>query len=72
MFDYFKSKERLHKEKKMLIEENLKLQEHINAKRKYEKFLVEEMFRYKDENLNLKKKLEAITDQSKIASKNIV
>ena len=68
MFDYFKSKERLHKEKKILIEENLKLQEHINANRKYEKFLVEEMFRYKDENLNLKKKLEAITDQSKIAS----
>ena len=68
MFDYFKSKERLHKEKKMLIEENLKLQEHIKASRKYEKFLADELFRYKDENLNLKKKLEAITNQSKIAS----
>ena len=68
MFDYLKSKAKLHKEKKMLIEENLKLQEHIKASRKYEKFLADELFRYKDENLNLKKKLEAITNQSKIAS----
>lgn len=67
MFDYFKSKERLHKEKKMLIEENLKLQEHINAKRKYEKFLADELFKYKDEVYILKQKLEA-TVTSKTAS----
>ena len=44
MFDYLKSKAKLHKEKKMLIEENLKLQEHIKASRKYEKFLADELF----------------------------
>lgn len=67
MFDYLKSKAKLHKEKKMLIEENLKLQEHIKASRKYEKFLADELFRYKDEVYILKQKLEA-TVTSKTAS----
>lgn len=68
MFDYLKSKAKLHKEKKMLIEENLKLQEHIKASRKYEKYLAEELFRYKDEVYILKQKLEATTVESKTAS----
>lgn len=57
MFDLLKSKNRLCKEKKMLIEENLKLQEHIKATRKYEKYLAEEIFKYKEEVYILKQKL---------------
>lgn len=68
MFDYVKSKEKLHKEKKLLIEENLKLQEHIKALRKYEKYLADEVFRYKDEVYDIKQKLKATTNQSKTAS----
>lgn len=68
MFDYFKNKNRLHKEKKMLIDENLKLQEHIKALRKYEKYLAEEVFRYKEQVYELKQKLEATTVESKTAS----
>ena len=68
MFDYLKSKAKLHQEKKMLIEENLKLQEHIKASERYEKCLAEELFRYKYEVYNLKQKLEATTVESKTAS----
>jgi hypothetical protein len=68
MFDYFKSKDRLHKEKKMLIEENLKLQEHIKATRKYTNFLAEEVCKYREKYIDLKQKLEATTVESKTAS----
>ena len=69
VFDYVKSKEKLHKEKKLLIEENLKLQEHIKARTKYENYLAEELFKYKEEVNILKQKLEATTVESKTASK---